>query len=52
MKLAKPRKAQKQVVVVRRSGRVANLPAPVYKEVGSFFPFDKPPSFISTFRIC
>lgn len=40
MKQAKPRTAQKEVVVVRRSGRVANMPAPVYKEVGSFYPFD------------
>ncbi|PKI50655.1 hypothetical protein CRG98_028967 [Punica granatum] len=35
MKQAKPRRTvEKQVVVVRRSGRVANMPAPVYKEVG------------------
>ncbi|KAH7523607.1 hypothetical protein FEM48_Zijuj06G0029900 [Ziziphus jujuba var. spinosa] len=29
----KPRTLEKEVVVVRRSSRVANLPAPVYKEV-------------------
>ncbi|XP_031376627.1 B3 domain-containing protein At5g42700 isoform X2 [Punica granatum] len=36
MKQAKPRRTvEKQVVVVRRSGRVANMPAPVYKETFS-----------------
>lgn len=30
---SKPRIIQKELVVVRRSGRVANLPAPIYKEV-------------------
>ncbi|GMN35206.1 hypothetical protein TIFTF001_005157 [Ficus carica] len=29
----KPRTPEKQVVIVRRSGRVANKPAPIYKEV-------------------
>ncbi|KAJ1376253.1 hypothetical protein SESBI_50126 [Sesbania bispinosa] len=29
----KPRTIQKELVVVRRSGRVANMPSPVYKEV-------------------
>ncbi|XP_054799115.1 B3 domain-containing protein At5g42700 isoform X2 [Prosopis cineraria] len=33
MKHTKSRSTQKQIVVVRRSGRVANMPAPVYKEV-------------------
>ncbi|KAI4336964.1 hypothetical protein L6164_015429 [Bauhinia variegata] len=33
MKRVKPRSIQKQVVVVRRSSRVANMPAPVFKEV-------------------
>lgn len=32
----KPRTLEKEVVVVRRSSRVANLPAPVYKEVSQF----------------
>ncbi|XVE70041.1 hypothetical protein DITRI_Ditri10aG0039800 [Diplodiscus trichospermus] len=32
-KQVKPRTVEKQLVVVRRSGRVANKPAPVYKEV-------------------
>ncbi|CAL5204664.1 unnamed protein product [Lathyrus oleraceus] len=31
---SKPRTSEKQLVVVRRSGRIANLPAPVYKERG------------------
>ncbi|KAL5074788.1 hypothetical protein RYX36_013772 [Vicia faba] len=30
---SKPRTVKKELVVVRRSGRVANLPAPVYNEV-------------------
>ncbi|PNX77211.1 B3 domain-containing protein [Trifolium pratense] len=30
---SKPRTVRKELVVVRRSGRVANLPAPIYKEV-------------------
>jgi hypothetical protein len=30
---SKPRTITKELVVVRRSGRVANLPAPIYKEV-------------------
>ncbi|CAK8568269.1 unnamed protein product [Lathyrus sativus] len=30
---SKPRTTEKQLVVVRRSGRVANQPAPVYKEI-------------------
>ncbi|XP_031376631.1 B3 domain-containing protein At5g42700 isoform X6 [Punica granatum] len=33
MKQTKPRNVEKQVVVVRRSGRIANMPVPVYKEV-------------------
>ncbi|KAJ8762139.1 hypothetical protein K2173_007289 [Erythroxylum novogranatense] len=33
IKHVKPRTVEKQVVVVRRSSRVANQPAPVYKEV-------------------
>ncbi|GMY28632.1 B3 domain-containing protein At5g42700-like [Fagus crenata] len=33
MKQGKPRVVQKQVVMLRRSGRVANKPAPFYKEV-------------------
>ncbi|CAL8996397.1 unnamed protein product [Prunus brigantina] len=33
MKRTKPRTVEKQMVVVRRSSRVANLPIPVYKEV-------------------
>ncbi|XP_028806788.1 B3 domain-containing protein At5g42700 [Neltuma alba] len=33
MKHTKTRSVEKQIVVVRRSGRVANMPAPVYKEV-------------------
>ncbi|KAJ6400083.1 hypothetical protein OIU84_015689 [Salix udensis] len=33
MKRSKPRVVEKQVVVVRRSSRVANKPAPVFKEV-------------------
>ncbi|KAF7830640.1 B3 domain-containing protein [Senna tora] len=33
MKKAKSSSTEKQIVVVRRSGRVANMPAPVYKEV-------------------
>ncbi|KAK7410028.1 hypothetical protein VNO78_00497 [Psophocarpus tetragonolobus] len=33
LKQVKNRTIQKEVVVVRRSGRVANLPSPVYKEV-------------------
>lgn len=37
MKHVKPRTVEKQVVVVRRSSRVANLPAPVYKEVSHLF---------------
>ncbi|KAK8560547.1 hypothetical protein V6N13_082984 [Hibiscus sabdariffa] len=32
-KSPKPRTGEKQLVVVRRSGRVANKPAPVYKEI-------------------
>ncbi|OMO74833.1 hypothetical protein COLO4_26481 [Corchorus olitorius] len=32
-KQSKPRIVEKQLVVVRRSSRVANLPSPVYKEV-------------------
>ncbi|XP_030540044.2 B3 domain-containing protein At5g42700-like isoform X4 [Rhodamnia argentea] len=33
MKQSKPRTVEKQMVVVRRSSRVANMPAPVYREV-------------------
>ncbi|KAK3425488.1 B3 domain-containing protein At5g42700 [Eucalyptus grandis] len=33
MKQSKPRTVEKRVVVVRRSSRVANMPAPVYREV-------------------
>ncbi|GAV82222.1 B3 domain-containing protein, partial [Cephalotus follicularis] len=38
-KKLKPRTMEKQVVVVRRSGRVASKPTPVYKEVCHFFFF-------------
>lgn len=37
MKRVKP-KVEKQMVVVRRSSRVANLPTPVYKEMVIIFP--------------
>ncbi|XP_030547752.1 B3 domain-containing protein At5g42700-like [Rhodamnia argentea] len=33
MKQSKPRTVEKQMVVVRRSSRVASMPAPVYREV-------------------
>lgn len=35
-KQAKPRTVEKQIVVVRRSSRVANLPAPDYRDVSGF----------------
>lgn len=35
-KQMKPRTVEKQLVVVRRSSRVANKPAPVYQEVSDF----------------
>ncbi|KAK2992270.1 hypothetical protein RJ640_020263, partial [Escallonia rubra] len=42
MKRTTPRIARKEIVEVRRSSRVANLPAPVYKEIVTYERFDFP----------